>query len=65
MEVGHGLQPCTRSIQHVVVPHPDTGDNRRIILVDTPGIVDDPTDDYPHVNEEQILGRVDRWLKRS
>lgn len=60
MPEGHGLQPCTLSIQHVVVPHcPHTGD-RRIILVDTPGIAEDPM-----VDEAQILGRIDGWMKRS
>ena len=65
MPVSHGLQPCTRSIQHVVLPHPDrdVGDDRCIILVDTPGIVEDPTDEYPKVEEAQILGRVCRSVK--
>ena len=65
MEVGHGLQPCTQSIQHVVLRPTDTGDDRRIILVDTPGIVEDPTDKCLKVDEAQILRRVYHWVKRS
>lgn len=65
MPVSHGLQPCTKSIHHVVLSHPNADNNRRIILVDTPGIVEDPTDEYPKVDEAQILERVHRWVKHS
>ena len=42
--VGHGLDSCTSEIKEVTVQHP-TEENRRIILVDTPGFDDTKHDD--------------------
>lgn len=56
--VGHELQSCTASIQHVIVPHP-TDEGRRIILVDTPGF------DDTNVGDAEILRLIALWLARS
>lgn len=56
--VGHDLQSCTSSIQHVIIPHP-TDSGRRIILVDTPGF------DDTYVDDAEILRRIALWLARS
>jgi len=56
--VGHGLNPCTTTIQPVIVPYP--GDpTRRIVFVDTPGFNDISDDDV------KILRRIVDWLKIS
>lgn len=58
MKVGHGLYSCTSSIQHTIISHP-TEENRRIILVDTPGFDDTYLDDV------EILKIIARWLAHS
>lgn len=58
MTVGHELQSCTSSIQHVIVHHPAVPD-RRIILVDTPGF------DDTYVDDAEILRRIALWLACS
>ena len=58
VKVGHELNSCTASIQHVIIPHP-TDEGRRIILVDTPGFDDTYTPDV------EILKRISLWLARS
>ena len=56
--VGHELQSCTSSLQHVIIPHP-TDEGRRIVLVDTPGF------DDTYVGDAEILRRIALWLARS
>ena len=56
--VGHGLVACTAEIKHVIVQHP-TKENRRIILVDTPGFDDTKHDDV------EILKSIADWLTKS
>ena len=57
VEVGHGLDSCTSSVQHVIIPHP-TDEKRRIILVDTPGL------DNTHFDDVEVLRRIAFWLER-
>ena len=56
--VGHGLFSCTAEIKEVTVQHP-TKENRRIILVDTPGFDDTKHDDV------EILKSIADWLTKS
>ena len=58
MVVGHGLDSCTSEIKHAIVQHP-TEQNRRIILVDTPGF------DDTYVNDVEILKSIANWLAQS
>jgi hypothetical protein len=54
--VGHDLEPCTTTIQHIILPHP--GDHiRRIILIDTPGF-DDCT------NLDDAWKPISHWLEK-
>ena len=54
VEVGHGLESCTSSAQHVIIPHP-TDEKRRIILVDTPGFFN------THLDNVEVLRRIAFW----
>ncbi|KAH7925383.1 hypothetical protein BV22DRAFT_437890 [Leucogyrophana mollusca] len=56
--VGHDLQSCTSSIQHVIVPYPPDP-SRRIVFVDTPGF------DDTYLDDSEILRRIAVWLARS
>ena len=56
--VGHGLESCTTEIKPVIIQHP-TEENRRIILVDTPGFDDTNVDDV------EILKSIADWLAQS
>ncbi|KAG0694749.1 P-loop containing nucleoside triphosphate hydrolase protein [Suillus ampliporus] len=56
--VGHDLESCTATIQHVAVHHP-TDPKRRFVFVDTPGFEDTYVDDL------EILRRVAVWLAHS
>ena len=58
VEVAQGLESCTSSIRHVIIPHP-TEEGRRIILVDTPGF------DDTHTTDVEILELISLWLARS
>ncbi|KJA26251.1 hypothetical protein HYPSUDRAFT_308868 [Hypholoma sublateritium FD-334 SS-4] len=68
MLVGHSLMSCTSTINPVVVNFPsDTnhlqvdakGENRRLIIVDTPGF------DDTFVDDSEILRRISLWLAQS
>ena len=54
-EVGHDLKSCTRQIQ--VVRCLDAQQDRRIVLVDTPGF------DDTNISDFNILQVVADWLK--
>ena len=56
--VGHGLESCTTEIKPVTIQHP-TEENRRIILVDTPGF------DDTYVDDVEILKSIADWLTQS
>ena len=56
--VGHSLNSCTTEIKPVIIQHP-TEENRRIIIVDTPGFDDTYFDDV------EILKRIADWLAQS
>ena len=58
VKVGHDLESCTSSIEHVIVPHP-TDSSRRIVLVDTPGF------DDTSVPDAEILKQIADWLAGS
>ncbi|KAF8811579.1 P-loop containing nucleoside triphosphate hydrolase protein [Phlegmacium glaucopus] len=54
-EVGHGLKSCTHTVQ--IVRCLDTQQNRRVVLVDTPGFND------TNVSDLDTLRMVASWLK--
>ena len=56
--VGLGLESCSTEIKPVIIQHP-TEENRRIILVDTPGFDDTNVDDV------EILKSIADWLAQS
>ena len=56
--VGHDIESCTAEIISVIIQHP-TEENRRIILVDTPGF------DDTYVDDVEILKRIADWLAQS
>ena len=59
MTVGHGLDPCTKKIQHVIVsdiPNRPHINGRRIVIIDTPGI-----DTVYAVDQKRMAG----WLASS
>ena len=56
--VGHSLNSCTTENKPVIIQHP-TEENRRIILVDTPGF------DDTYINDVEILKSIADWLARS
>ena len=58
VKIGHGLESCTSSIRHVIIPHP-TDKGRRIILIDTPGF------DDTYISDADILECIALWLARS
>ena len=57
VEVADGMESCTSSAQHVIIPHP-TDEKRHIILVDTPGL------DNTHFDDVEVLRRIAFWLER-
>ncbi|KAF9004212.1 P-loop containing nucleoside triphosphate hydrolase protein, partial [Cyathus striatus] len=62
VEVGHELNSCTATISHVVLdglPGYPTLQNRRLIIVDTPGF------DDTYVDDAEILRRISVWLATS
>ncbi|KAH7910733.1 hypothetical protein BJ138DRAFT_71549 [Hygrophoropsis aurantiaca] len=58
MKIGHGLNPCTTNMQHVVLLNPDDP-SLRVVLLDTPGIGDTFDDD------SEILQRIADWVMCS
>ena len=56
--VGNGLESCTTEINSVIIQHP-TEENRRIILVDTPGF------DDTYIDDVEILKGIADWLAQS
>ncbi|KAH0578627.1 hypothetical protein H2248_003765 [Termitomyces sp. 'cryptogamus'] len=58
LSVGHGVDPCTQTIQYIVVVHP-TAPTHRIVLLDTPGL------DSIDAPDDEILERIASWLKKS
>ncbi|KAG6917335.1 hypothetical protein DXG01_002906 [Tephrocybe rancida] len=58
LTVGHDIDPCTQTVQFVVVAHPKAP-THRIVLLDTPGL------DSITSPDEEILKRIASWLSRS
>ena len=56
--VGHGLESCTTEIKPVIIQHL-AEENRRIILVDTPGF------DDTYIDNAGILKHIAIWLAQS
>ena len=56
MKVGHGLDPCTTTLQYTFIPNRPRLEGRRIVIVDTPGFDDASTDDQR---------RIASWLTLS
>ncbi|KAH7923798.1 hypothetical protein BV22DRAFT_1014678 [Leucogyrophana mollusca] len=57
-KVGHGLKPCTATIQHVIVQYPDDP-TCRVVFVDTPGF------DNTFLDVSAILRQIAVWMARS
>ena len=57
MRVGHGVSPCTSTLQYAIVDNPRKGN--RVIIVDTPGFINDAYDDL------EVLQRIAGWLESS
>ena len=61
LEVGAGLAPCTKRVQHV----PHGSECGRIIFVDTPAFPD-PEPKKPRTRQEEIKrieNEIGKWLK--
>ncbi|KAH7914571.1 P-loop containing nucleoside triphosphate hydrolase protein [Hygrophoropsis aurantiaca] len=61
MKVDDGLDPCTTTIQHTIIPHPKDS-SRRIILVESPGFNQTNGDKS---FDSSVLLDLSVWLKRS
>ena len=61
MPVGHDITSCTSTLQYAIVDNPSTRklENRRVIIVDTPGFDDTYQEDV------EILRRIAVWLASS
>ncbi|KAG6811111.1 hypothetical protein H0H92_008958 [Tricholoma furcatifolium] len=58
LPVGHDIDPCTQTVEYVIVAHPKAPTNR-IVLLDTPGL------DSTTAPDKEILERIASWLKKS
>ncbi|KAH7913164.1 P-loop containing nucleoside triphosphate hydrolase protein [Hygrophoropsis aurantiaca] len=56
--VGHGLESCTKDLQHIIIPYP-ADPSRRVVLLDTPSF------DGTYSEDPEILRRIGVWLAQS
>ena len=60
-QVGHGLESCTATLQPFIkdLPQDESGNPRRLVLVDTPG--------FDNINgaDSAILTQIEVWLASS
>jgi hypothetical protein len=59
MQVSDDLKSCTNNLQHTYISNCPRLEDRRIVIVDTPGF------DNTYVEAREILRRVAVWLASS
>ena len=59
MLVGHDISSCTSTLQYAIVDNPSPRKGHRVIIVDTPGFINNAYHDV------EVLKRIARWLASS